>query len=641
MSRPLLKIADKPTELRHRRWGIATRIALAFVLVVGLSSIACLSGLVLYERLSVEMQRIAQREMPRLTAATRLAQVGADINASVALLSRAEASAEFDDHYREGLGLFERLDAAITSSSEWRDNAALRSRQLGLANNLVSLQALVRSRFALQISQRTLVDELRWLQSDLIFEIEPLIDDARFNIAQDLESAAAPDSVLRETARSEALLTTLAQANLSIGLLSRFSEITSRNGVNDALAFLGDSTDDLSRSIETLSAWSDSITVRQLALRIIELADREQGIPALKLEELDILEDINATTVAAQSAVETLNAQIALEVAEGEAVAREASQNVQTVLTFGRILLIAIVVLSIAGAWAVAYFYVHRNLVAGIRRLAAEAVNASQGLPVAPGPLPRDDELGELAAALQQLRQTRDELIQAAKLAALGQMATGIAHELNQPLSALRSYAFNGVRQLQRDDPAAVETTLDRITALVERMSNQIAHIRRFARLPAEELERTSALNALNEALALLAHRTEEDHVTVTLDHAAGDSFDVLAEPVRLEQVFVNLLANSMDAMADRSERTISVSIARRQGLVEVRVTDNGAGIASGERDQIFDPFFTTKSPGAGLGLGLSISFNIARDFGGRLVLERSSPQGSTFLLELKEWPGG
>jgi two-component system C4-dicarboxylate transport sensor histidine kinase DctB len=139
------------------------------------------------------------------------------------------------------------------------------------------------------------------------------------------------------------------------------------------------------------------------------------------------------------------------------------------VLAFGRVLLIAIVALSIAGAWAVAYFYVHRNLVAGIRRLAAEAVNASRGLPIGAGPRPRDDELGELATALHQFRQTRDELIQAAKLAALGQMATGIAHELNQPLSALRSYAFNGVRQLQRDDPAALANTLDRIAALVTR----------------------------------------------------------------------------------------------------------------------------------------------------------------------------
>lgn len=633
--------AEAAPKKGNRRWGIATRIALAFALVVGLSSMACLAGLVLYERLSIELQRIAQRELPRLTAATRLAQVGADINASVALLSGAESSAEFDGLYEKGLGLFERLDAAITSSSDWRDNAALRDRQHGLADNLATLQALAKARFALVARQRVLVDELRWLQSDLIVEIEPLIDDARFNIARDLESRAAPDNVLRETARSEALLTTLAQANLSVGLLSRFSEVSSRSGVSDALAFLADSTDDLSRSIEVLSAWSDSITVRQLAMQVTGLANREQGIPALKLRELDIIEDIVATTVNAQSAVESLNTQIGIEVAEGEALARAASQNVETVLMFGRVLLIAIVGLSIAGAWAVAYFYVHRNLVAGIRRLADEAVNVSRGLPVAPGPLPRGDELGELALALQQLRQTRDDLIQSAKLAALGQMATGIAHELNQPLSALRSQTFNGARQLQRGNMTAVATTLNKITALIERMSNQIAHIRRFARLPAEELERTSLLQVLAEALALLAHRVEEHDVSVSITCERDDHYDVLAEPVRLEQIFVNLVANSLDAMSGTTAGQIGISVDRKPGLIEVRVRDNGTGIRTAERDQIFDPFFTTKSSGAGLGLGLSISFNIARDFGGRLVLEDSSPAGSTFLLELKEWPGG
>lgn len=634
------KIRSEQTPLSRRwRWGIATRMALAFALVVGLSSLVCLAGLVLYERLSIEMQRIAQQELPRLTAATRLAQTGADINASVALLSRTETAAEFDRHYAAAKTQFDRLDAAITSTSEWRGNATLRERQQDLSNNLAELESFAHARFSLLAQQRMRVEELRWLQSDLIFEIEPLIDDARFNIAQDVDSAAAPGNILRETARSEALLTTLAQANLSIGLLSRFAELSGRTGVSDALAFLDDSTDDLTRSIEILSAWSDSITVRQLAGRVLELADRQAGLPALKLAELEILESINATIVAAQSAVEILNSQIGVEITASEAVSLKASENVQTVLGIGRILLIAIVALSIAGAWAVAYFYVHRNLVAGIRRLAEEAVSASHGLPAGREPLPRNDELGELAAALEQLRQTRDELIQSAKLAALGQMATGIAHELNQPLSALRSQTFNGSRQLEHGNTPAVQATLAKITALIERMSNQISHIRRFARRPGDVLERTSARHAMVEALALLSHRIDADRVSVDLGPASEDAFEVVAEQVRLEQIFINLVANGMDATAGNDVRTIRIAFSRQPGIVQVRIADSGNGIAQEEQDLVFDPFFTTKSPGAGLGLGLSISFNIARDFGGRLVLEDSTAMGSTFLVELKEWP--
>lgn len=614
-------------------------MALAFALVVGLSSLVCLAGLILYERLSIEMQRIAQQELPRLTAATRLAQTGADINASVALLSRTETAAEFDRIYAAAKTQFSRLDAAITSTSQWHGNASLRERQQDLSDDLAELESLAHARFSLLAQQRMRVEELRWLQSDLIFEIEPLIDDVRFNIAQDIDSAAEPDNILRETARSEALLTTLAQANLSIGLLSRFAELSSRAGVSDALAFLDDSTDDLTRSIDILSSWSDSITVRQLADRVLELADRDSGLPSLKLTELDILDSINATIVSAQSAVERLNDQIDVEITAGESVSLKASDNVQTVLGIGRVLLIAIVVLSIAGAWAVAYFYVHRNLVAGIRRLAEEAVSASHGLPPGKEPLPRNDELGELAAALEQLRQTRDDLIQSAKLAALGQMATGIAHELNQPLSALRSQTFNGSRQLEHGNTTAVQVTLAKITALVERMSNQIAHIRRFARRPEDELERVSARQAMVEALALLEHRIDKDQISVDLAPQSDDAFDVVAEQVRLEQIFINLLGNGMDATVDGADRRLTIAFSRRPGIVQVRISDSGKGIAQKEQAQVFDPFFTTKSPGAGLGLGLSISFNIARDFGGRLLLEDSTAKGSTFLVELKEWP--
>ncbi|UYO00532.1 MAG: two-component sensor histidine kinase [Devosia sp.] len=638
----MLQVTQRPNDLTLRpirsRWGIATRIALAFALVVGLSSLTCLAGLLLYERLSIEMQRIAQHELPRLSAATRLARTGADINASVALLSRAETLAEFETLFEEARERFARLESAISSSSEWRDNASLHDRQHELTENLEALEVLALLRFNLAARQRELVEELRWLQADLIVEIEPLIDDARFNIAQDLQIAAAPDSVLRESARSEALLTTLAQANLSVGLLSRFSELSSRSGVSDALAFLDDSTDDLSRSIEVLTAWSDSITVRQLASRVLSLSDRENGLPALKFGELDILTDITTSIVSAQGAVEALNAQIGLEVSESEAVSRAASSSVETVLMIGRVLLITIVALSIGGAWAVAYFYVYRNIVAGIRRLAEEAVNASQGLPASTEPLPRNGELGELSTALEQLRQTRDDLIQSAKLAALGQMATGIAHELNQPLSALRSHSFNGSRQLDRGNVASAKVSLEKITGLIERMSNQISHIRRFARRPEDTLERTSVRASMTEAIALLSHRLETEGVVISVEPANADTFDARAEPVRLEQVLINLLANSMDCMAGRTERRIDVELQRGPGSIQVRLRDTGPGISADEQDKIFDPFFTTKAPGAGLGLGLSISFNIARDFGGRLVLESSSPSGSVFILELKDW---
>lgn len=627
---------DSPTK---HRWGIGTRLALAFALVVGMSSIACLAGLALYERLSAEMQQIAQRELPRLSTATRLARLGADINANVALLSRAETETDFDDLLRDGEGLLSELSAIIDGSTVLDNEGGLGASVAKLSASLDSLKGHAERRFAMEADMRALVGELRWLQSDMIFEIEPLIDDTRFNLERDLNLSAPPALILRENERSQALLVTLAQANLAIGLLTRVSEVSTRAGINDVFAFLDDSTDDLRASITVLSLWADSITVRQLAQRIVQLADRRSGIPALTVGEISVLEDMNAIYLDAQQAVETLGGQIGVEVANSERNSRQASANVEFVLTLGRILLLIIVGVSIAGACAVGYFYVHRHLVLNIRRLAADAVGVSEGRPVTEAALARDDELGDLAAALRKFRQTRDELVQSAKLAAVGQMATGIAHELNQPLSALRSYAFNGTRQIETGKIAEAQQSFARISALVERMGNQINHMRRFSRLPEARLNPTPVAAAIEEAMALLRHRFEEDNVEVVYDPGAAEGVEAIAEPVKLEQVLVNLLSNAVDALPLQGQRRIDIAVERRDGRVEIRIRDTGSGISDGDHLRVFDPFYTTKDAGAGLGLGLSISRNLAQDFGGRLVLEQTGPLGTTFLLTLTEAP--
>ncbi|MDB5474182.1 MAG: putative two-component sensor histidine kinase protein [Devosia sp.] len=630
---------SSPETLSKRRWGIGTRLALAFALVVGMSSIACLAGLLLYERLSAEMQQIAQRELPRLSIATRLARLGADINANVSLLSRAETEADFNELHKDGESLLDELSAIIAASTVLSNEDGLSAGLSDLSGNLESLKEEAGRRFALEANMRALVGELRWLQSDMIFEIEPLIDDARFNLERDLDLSAPPALILRENERSQALLVTLAQANLAIGLLTRVSELSTRSGINDVFAFLDDSTDDLRSSIAVLSIWPDSITVRQLALRIVQLADRRTGVPALTLEEISVLEQMNAIYLDAQRTVETLGRQIGVEVANSEENSQKASANVEIVLTLGRVLLLIIVGASIAGACAVAYFYIHRNLVLSIRRLAADAVNVSEGRPASAPALHRDDELGDLAAALRKFRQTRDELIQSAKLAAVGQMATGIAHELNQPLSALRSYAFNGTRQLDSGKTAEAQQSFVRISALVERMGNQINHMRRFSRLPAANLNATSVATAIDEAIALLKHRFDEENAEIAYDPDTAANVFAIAELVKLEQVLVNLISNGLDALPATGQRLVSIGVECCEGIVSIRITDTGGGIAREDHSRVFDPFFTTKQAGAGLGLGLSISRNLASDFGGRLVLESTSMHGSSFLLTLSEAP--
>ena len=225
--------------------------------------------------------------------------------------------------------------------------------------------------------------------------------------------------------------------------------------------------------------------------------------------------------------------------------------------------------------------------------------------------------------------------MQSAKLAALGQMAAGIGHELNQPLAAIRAHIHSGSTLIARGKSEQALNNLDKIRALTGRMADQISHIRRFARRPDSRLHPVDLAAVVNEALSLLEHRFEEEDVTLSLS-LSPDVPKVMAEPVRLEQVVINLVANALDAVAGRPERVVCVTAAPSDDGATLTIADTGAGIAPNDRDAVFDPFFTTKPVGSGLGLGLSISYNIIKDFGAGIAVEDTGPAGTRFAVSLK-----
>ncbi|MPT25039.1 MAG: HAMP domain-containing protein, partial [Starkeya sp.] len=323
-----------------------------------------------------------------------------------------------------------------------------------------------------------------------------------------------------------------------------------------------------------------------------------------------------------------------------ETDARAAAARAAEAIVIGRGLLLAIAGLSLGVAVLVGWFYVRRSLVARLERLtlAAGAI-AGGGAVELPAATTQGyfgaDELDELARALVIFRQTRDELVQSAKLAALGQMAAGIGHELNQPLAAIRSHAHNGAVLLKRGRGDDAAESLARIEGLTVRMAQSIAHLKRFARRPEPALGAVDLETVVEGALSLFAQRIADERIEVL--RAVPPGLRVRAEEVRLEQVLVNLIANAMDAVHDAATRRIEIRARREGEHVSIEIVDSGTGIGDAQRSDIFDPFFTTKPPGSGLGLGLSLSFNIIRDFGGRLLLKHSSPAGSTFAIELSE----
>ena len=243
-------------------------------------------------------------------------------------------------------------------------------------------------------------------------------------------------------------------------------------------------------------------------------------------------------------------------------------------------------------------------------------------------------EIAERERVEAVLRRAQEELVHAEKLAALGQMAAGISHEVSQPLAAIRSYADNAVVLHDRGRVGEVKQNLSSIAALTERISQFMQHLKLFARKASGKIEPVSLKRALEGSLALVMHRLRGEEIEVIQD--LSKDFMVWGEQVRIEQVLVNLLQNAADAMKGSSHASIRISIRGEDDFIVLTVADNGVGISPENLPKLFSAFFTTKNEAKGLGLGLYISRGIVEELGGALSVAADAPSGATFELRLR-----
>lgn len=628
--------------LPKRRFGIGGRLIAAF-LGVGLFAVgAGIVGVISYERLSKELAAIAREHLPGLASAARLAEASARVIAGMPELANAERRDGYDRGRRVVGERLSELDKVLSErTGSGFDAPQLTAVAAEIRRNLGAIDDVSGRRFTLAERIRGVSEELRWLQADLIDEIEPLTDDARFNIDTALgqiggeTSSGKPNTIREETRKSEALMTLNAQANLIVGLFGRLGTIQTREDMEQTGHVIGEAVDQLEVEAKALAGWPDTITVRQITQRLIGLADTTTGLPGLKRSELAALGDAQRLISESRRLVTELGTLVSQEVQRTEAVAKEAADRSAEAIRLGRNLLLAIAAASLIGALLIGWFYVRRHLVARLRVLTEAATSIASGQSSALLPKAGNDELGDLTRALAVFRQTRDDLIQAAKLAALGQMAAGLSHELNQPLAAIRSHAHNGALLLERGQPEEARKAIGRIQALTTRAADLIAHLRRFARKPGVALNPVAVGDTIETALSLFEPRFEAERVALTRELPAG-RLHVHAEDIRLEQVLVNLIANALDAVAGMKGATIAIGARRSGHKVEIWVADSGPGIDRAHLERIFDPFFTTKPVGSGLGLGLSLSYNIIKDLGGTLAVAETGPGGTRFLITLE-----
>ncbi|WP_147463133.1 sensor histidine kinase, partial [Pseudomonas savastanoi] len=217
-------------------------------------------------------------------------------------------------------------------------------------------------------------------------------------------------------------------------------------------------------------------------------------------------------------------------------------------------------------------------------------------------------QIRERRQAEDTLRRAQDELVQAGKLAAIGQMSTSIAHELNQPLAALRTLSGNTVRFLERGALDTASANLRTINDLVDRMGRITASLRAFARR-GDDQGQAQLSKAVEAAAQLLGVRLEQSGLTLHRDFVDAT---LSIDQTRLEQILVNLIGNALDAMFNQPAPELWLTGSIEDGRYRLRVRDNGHGIDTETRKHLFKPFFTTKTGEQGLGLGLTLSASLA-----------------------------
>lgn len=242
-------------------------------------------------------------------------------------------------------------------------------------------------------------------------------------------------------------------------------------------------------------------------------------------------------------------------------------------------------------------------------------------------------EVAERKHAEDVLREAQDELVQASKLALLGQMAAGVTHEINQPLTALRALSHNTQLLLKRGNIERIDRNLQSISDLTDRMARITEQLKSFARKAPLSMGQVLLSRAIENALLLLENRLRTEHVDLQLD--MPDDVRVSCDGNRLEQVLINLCANALDAMQDTPLRRLTISVKTGDRHAHIRVSDSGSGIPPAAMARLFEPFFSTKPSGKGLGLGLVISAGIVHEFGGALRA-LNIPGGAAFEFDLK-----
>lgn len=647
------------------RIGLWRRLMLLIVGTVLVMWLTLSVTLAFFARFETDFSELAASQVPRIALSGELAGHSARLAEIVTRIVVGDGEDDGGALLAEVSDVSDRLTAALQDPL-FKDGQSGISTALteGLETRLAALVAQLQRREALNEAILNDIEALRWVNVDIQDEVDPLLDDYDFNVrVKMLRLETTADQAMRadlvaQIGQERHLRDVVAElgteAGTTVTLLLQAAVATDARQVEQLASLVFDRLSRLRESAANLPQRVEFLTLSQSVERLEAFAD-PPGVLDKRQEWIALQASIYASIQTTQDGISNLQNDLA-RLAESEkqqvlASIETVAQRAGKTMTW---LLLFTLALGVTGL-ALIVGAVRRGIVMPLRELIGKllAVSESHAAEFDRGGEEDRDEIERIRravdqsarvfeardAALRKLKLTQAELVQAGKMAALGNLSAGISHELNQPLAALRYrlVLLENARAAGKDDDIARH--LARARELTGRMESIITHLRRFARRADNRSEPLMLGELIDNAVSLLAGRIADTGVDLRVTRAARAA-RALGDPILTEQVIINLLSNALDAISEggRPGEVVLDAVADR-GSVSLTVRDNGVGLGDLTPEQAVNPFVTSKEVGRGMGLGLSISYNIAKDMGGDLSLAPAPGGGvvATLRMQLAE----
>ena len=639
-------------------WGVWQRLMLLIGGTVALMWLGLALTSVTFARFQTQFSGLAASQVPRIALTGELAGHSAQLAGLTTRIigGGGESAAEL----AEVAAVAARLTAALQDPAlRLPADSQIPAQVEALQRDLAALPPLYTRRHDLALANARDVEALRWLNIDIQDEVDPLLDDYDFNIrarmleVEDQEDAGIRATLVDQVERDRRLRDRVFQvgtdAGTAVTLMLQIAVSQDEAQIEQLSGLAWDMLAKLGESVDVLPQRTEFLTLRQSYERLRALADPMDGLVQRRLAGVTAQAQIYGIIQSAQDGVALLQDHLAgLAVGEKQQVLATIADTAERARGTMAGLVALTLALGLVGL-AIVFGVMRSRIVAPLRELMGRMLTIADSSGTAVPTTGTPDEITRMRAAvdefghaitardqaIRKLKETQADLVQAGKMAALGNLSAGISHELNQPLAALRYRVVLLESAREAGDAPEGRRQLDRIADLTDRMEAIISHLRRFARRSDNKREPLRLGDQIAGALSLLQGRIEESDVTISPSDAAAEA-RVMGDAILIEQVIINLISNALDAIEERNgDGRITLDATLTGGFVDLTVRDNGIGLGDLSPEEAVNPFVTSKEAGRGMGLGLSISYNIAKDMGGDLVLAPAPDEGVVARLRL------